>query len=60
MKFDKIYRSNEQKCTSFDGLLSIYDEKINVRILSIFHLSKWEYKDYKQGVDWLKSKINFK
>ena len=59
-KFDKLYRSRKQKCTSFDGVLSIYDEKINVRILSIFHLSKWEYKDYKQGVDWLKSKINFK
>ena len=58
VELDKLYRSRKQKCKSQDGVLTIYDKKLRVRIVSIFHLSKWEYKDYKKGVGWLRSKIN--
>jgi len=54
---DQLYRGRQMKCTSFSGTIKAKGEKLTLQILSIFHLSKWPYEDYKKGILWLKSKI---
>lgn len=55
---ERHYRGRQMKCISVKGSLEVYGEKLSLQILSIFHLSKWPYEDYKKGVLWLQSKMN--
>ena len=55
---ERHYRGRQMKCISVRGSLEVHGEKLSLQILSIFHLSKWPYEDYKKGVLWLQSKMN--
>ena len=55
--FEEKYRGRRMKCYSTNGLIKVCNEFLEVKLLSIFHLSKWEYPKYKSGINWLKSKL---
>jgi hypothetical protein len=55
--FEDKYRGRRMKCYSVSGLLPIPDDVLNVKLLSIFHLSKWEYSQYRSGIRWLKNRL---
>jgi len=58
MTMTQLFRGRRQKCTSFKGEIEIYGERQSLQVLSIFHLSKWAYEDYRSGIVWLKSKMD--
>ena len=55
---EQLFQGRQQKCTFFAGEIEIFGEKHSLQVLSIFHLSKWPYEDYRKGTLWLKSKMN--
>ena len=55
---EQLFQGRQQKCTFFAGEIEIFGEKRSLQVLSIFHLSKWPYEDYRKGILWLKSKMN--
>ena len=54
---ERLYRGRRMKCISVRGSLVTHEKKLNIQLLSVFHLSKWPYEDYQKSVLWLKSKI---
>ena len=55
---EQLFQGRQQKCTFFAGEIEIVGEEHSLQVLSIFHLSKWPYEDYRKGTLWLKSKMN--
>lgn len=55
--FEEKYRGRRMKCYSTSGYLQARNKMLKVKLLSIFHLSKWEYPKYKSGINWLKNRL---
>ena len=55
---EQLFQGRQQKCTFFAGEIEIFGGKRSLQVLSIFHLRKWPYEDYRKGTLWLKSKMN--